>query len=71
MATAHALAFTFVEHGDGTLKDIIGRTGRWAPMTPVGASSKRDNPKTSRKTINIYTARLICYSLCSLMLFKK
>jgi hypothetical protein len=57
VATAHALAFTFVEHGDGTLKDIIGRTGKWAPMTPVGASSKRDNPKT--RTAEVYRHRRV------------
>lgn len=57
VATAHALAFTFIEQGDGTLKDIIGRTGKWAPMTPVGASSKQDNSKT--RTAEVYRHRRI------------
>ncbi|RUT10146.1 hypothetical protein DSM106972_006410 [Dulcicalothrix desertica PCC 7102] len=57
VATAHALAFTFVEQGDGNLKDIMGRSGKWAPMTPVGASSKQDNLKT--RTAEVYRHRRI------------
>ncbi len=57
VATAHALAFTFVEQGDGVLKDIMGRTGKWAPMTPVGASSKQDNLRT--RTAEVYRHRRI------------
>jgi hypothetical protein len=57
VATAHSLAFTFVEGGDGALKDIMGRTGKWAPMTPIGASSKQDNRKT--RTAELYRYRRI------------
>jgi len=51
VATAHALGFTFVERGDGNLTDVIGRTGKWAPMTRIGSSSSRNNSQTRSATL--------------------
>lgn len=40
------------------MKNIIAcRTGKWAPRTSVGASSKRDNPKT--RTAEVYRHRRV------------
>ncbi|BAY81537.1 hypothetical protein NIES267_10140 [Calothrix parasitica NIES-267] len=42
---ANALGVSYVASGQGELDDILGRGGKWAPMTPKGASSSEKESK--------------------------